>query len=194
MRPSLHEQTFRGTVARAGLNPYFYHHVGLREQDSWVHHDDPDGATNKALRLMAAGVAKARLLDPLQPIRLAAQQHALVIGGGVAGLRSALDIARRGLKVTLIEKSPFLGGHMAQLETVFPTGENARQLLQGLIEKTTTHPNITIYTYAELVGVKGYVGDFQVQIRQQSRGVSDDMADTILSAEMPTCRMNSIMG
>ena len=151
--PSLHEQTFRGTVARAGLNPYFYHHVGLREQDSWVHHDDPDGATNKALRLMGAGVAKARLLDPLEPIRLEAHQHALVIGGGVAGLRSALDIARRGLKVTLIEKSPFLGGHMAQLETVFPTGENARQLLQGLIEKAVTHPNISIYTYAELVGV-----------------------------------------
>ena len=72
--PSLHEQTFRGTVARAGLNPYFYHHVGLREQDSWVHHDDPDGATDKAIRLMAAGIAKARLLEPLEPIRLEAER------------------------------------------------------------------------------------------------------------------------
>ena len=184
--PSLHEQTFRGTVARAGLNPYFYHHVGLREQASWVHHDDPVGATNKALRLMSAGVAKARLLNPLEPIRLEAHQHALVIGGGVAGLRSALDIARRGIQVTLIEKSPFLGGHMAQLETVFPTHAEARDLLGELIDHVVSHPKITIYTYAELVSVKGYVGDFQIQIRQQSRGVSDDSVDAILAAEMPT--------
>lgn len=108
--PSLHEQTFRGTVARAGLNPYFYNHVGIREQDSWVHHDDPDGATAKAIRLLAAGVAKARLLEPLEPIHLKAQKHALVIGGGVAGLRAALDIARRGIKVTLIEKVRFWAG------------------------------------------------------------------------------------
>jgi heterodisulfide reductase subunit A len=172
--PSLHEQTFRGTVARAGLNPYFYHHVGIREQDSWVHHDDPAGATEKAIRLMTAGIAKARLLDPLEPIRLDAEQHALVIGGGVAGLRTAWDIARRGLKVTLIEKSPFLGGRMAQLESVFPTGEMAREMLHELIEKVLAHPNITVHTRAELVGIRGYVGDFQAQIRQQSRGVSGD--------------------
>ena len=97
--PSLHEQTFRGTVSRAGLNPYFYHHVGLREQDSWVHHDEPGRATKKAIRLMSAGIAKARLLEPLEPIVLPAEGHALVIGAGVAGLRSAWDLARRGLNV-----------------------------------------------------------------------------------------------
>jgi len=180
--PSLHEQTFRGTVARAGLNPYFYHHVGIREQDSWVHHDDPDGATEKAMRLMAAGLAKARLLDPLEPIRLDACQHALVIGGGVAGLRAALDIARRGIKATLIEKSPFLGGRVAQLETLFPTGESARDLLRVLVDQVVAHPNITIYTQAELVDVEGYVGDYQAQIRQQSRGVSDDIAEEAMAA------------
>ena len=180
--PSLHEQTFRGTVARAGLNPYYYHHVGIREQDSWVHHDDPSGATEKAVRLMAAGIAKARLLDPLEPIRLEARQHALVIGGGVAGLRAAWDIARRGIKVTLIEKSPFLGGHMAQLEKVFPTGKPGRELMQELTESVVAHPEITIFTQAELVGVKGYVGDFQTQIRQQSRGISDDIAEAAMAA------------
>ncbi len=144
--PSLHEQTFRGTVMRAGLNPYLYHHVGLREQDSWVHGQDEEGATEKAIRLMAAGVAKARLLQPLEPIRLEAEKQALVIGGGVAGLRAALDIARQGLRVVLVEKSPFLGGRMAQLETVFPTGENARELLSDLIEKVVAHPNITVFT------------------------------------------------
>jgi len=179
--PSLHEQTFRGTVSRAGLNPYFYHHVGIREQDSWVHHDDPNGATAKAVRLMTAGIAKARLLEPLEPIRLEAKQQALVIGGGVAGLRAALDIARRGIGVTLIEKSPFLGGRMAQLETVFPTGNSAREMLDGLIKQVVEHPNATIFTQAELVGAKGYVGDFQVTIRQQSRGVSADIAAEALS-------------
>ncbi len=172
--PSLHEQTFRNTVTRAGLNPYLYHHVGLREQDNWVHHGDRDGATDKALHLMSAGLAKARLLQPLDAIRLVAQQHALVIGGGVAGLRAAWDIARRGLQVTLVEKTPFLGGRMAQLETMFPTGQPARASLHELIEQVLAQPNITIHTRAELIAVKGYVGDFQVQIRQQPRGVSDD--------------------
>jgi heterodisulfide reductase subunit A len=172
--PALHEQTFRRTIARAGLNPYFYQHVGVREQVSWVHHGDHDGATEKAFRLISAGVAKARRLEALEPIRLAAQQHALVIGGGVAGLRAAWDIARRGLKVTLIEKTPFLGGHMAQLETMFPTDQNAREALHDLIEKVLVHPSITVHTQAELIGLKGYVGDFQAEIRQQSRGVSPE--------------------
>jgi heterodisulfide reductase subunit A2 len=180
--PSLHEQTFRGTVARAGLNPYFYHHVGLREQASWVHHDDHEGATDKAIRLMAAGIAKAHHLKPLEPIRLDAEKHALVIGGGIAGLRSAWDIARRGISVTLIEKTPFLGGRMAQLESVFPCGGMARESLHDMIDKVVAHPRITLYTQAEMVGVRGYVGDFQIKIRQQSRGVSDDMAEAAMDA------------
>lgn len=180
--PSLHEQTFRGTIARAGLNPYYYYHVGIREQDSWVHHDDPQSASDKAYRLMTAGIAKARLLKPLETTRLDAEQHALVIGGGVAGLRSALDTARRGIRVTLVEKSPFLGGRMSQLEHLFPTGEVARDTLHDLIQRVISHPNITIYTQAEVNEVKGYVGDFKVQITQQSRGVSDDIAESAMAA------------
>ncbi len=180
--PMLHEQTFRGAVTRAGLNPFLYHHVGLREQDSWVHGHDKTAATDKALRLMSAGVAKARLLQPLDPIRLGAEKHALVIGGGVAGLRAALDIARQGLRVTLIEKSPFLGGRMAQLETVFPTEEEARALLHDLIQKVTAHPNVTIFMGAEVMGVSGYVGNFTIQVKQHSRGVSDDNAEALMSA------------
>jgi len=167
--PSLHERTFRGTVARAGLNPYLYHHVGLREQDSWVHQSNPQKATEKAM---------ARLLEPLEPITLDAEQHTLVIGGGLAGLRAAWDIARRGIRVTLIEKSPFLGGHMAQLETTFPAGEPAREAIHGLIETVLAHPLITVHTRAELTGVRGYVGDFQVEITQQSRGVSEEFMGT----------------
>ena len=175
--PFLHEQTFRGALVRAGLNPYFYHHVGLREQVSWTTHNDPLGATRKAIRLMNAGVAKARLLDPLEPIRLEANKHALVIGGGVAGMRAALDIARRGLKVSLIEKTPFLGGHMAQLETVFPDEAPARSLLDDLIRQVVEHPNLTVFTQTEIIGLKGYIGDFQAQFRRNPRGVSPECTE-----------------
>jgi len=134
---------------------------------------------------MTAGVAKARLLKPLEPIRLSAEKHALVIGGGVAGLRSALDTARRGIRVTLIEKSPFLGGRMVQLGSIFPTGEDACAMLQPLIQKVVAHPKITIFTRAEVTGVSGYVGDYQIKIRQQSRGISDDIAMKALAACEP---------
>ncbi len=180
--PSLHEQTFRGAVTRAGLNPYLYQHVGIREQDSWVHSSDHEGATEKAVRLMAAGVAKARLLTPLAPIRLSAEKQALVIGGGVAGLRSALDIARQGIRVTLVEKSPFLGGRMGQLESVFPLDEDPRQLLHDLIQELAAHPGITVLTQAEVTAVFGYVGNFNVQVTQHARGINDDIAEALMAA------------
>lgn len=175
--PFLHEQTFRRAVSRAGLNPYLYTHIGLREQDSWVHHHRDDEATEKAVRLMSAGIAKARYLEPLDPIRLEAKQHVLVIGGGVAGLRSAWDCARRGLAVTLVEKSPFVGGRMARLHRAFPTEGAVRESLQQLVEKVTSHPDIQIFTRAEVVDVKGYVGDFHIQIRQHARGVDDNFKE-----------------
>ena len=118
--PSLHETTFRRALARAGVNPYVYEHANLREQVSWVHHG-PE-ATDKATRLVAAAAVKAGTLKPLDPIRVEAQRHAMVIGGGVAGLKSALELAERGLTVTLVEKSPFLGGQVAQLDRAGPRG------------------------------------------------------------------------
>jgi len=185
--PSLHEQTFRNTLSRSGLNPYLYCHIGLREQNSWVHYNDQHLATVKAVQLMSAGIAKARLLEPLEPTRLDAERHALVIGGGVSGLRAALSIARRGLKVTLIEKSPFLGGRMAQLETVFPTDEQARESLRGLIDAVVAEANITIHTQAELVELHGYVGDYQTGIRIRPRGVRDELAEADLRAAIDAC-------
>jgi heterodisulfide reductase subunit A len=177
--PSLHEPTFRNTVVRAGLNPYLYHHVGLREQDSWVHSCDCDGATCKAVRLMSAGVAKARFLDPLEPIRLEAEKQALVIGGGVAGLRSALDIANQGLRVVLVEKSPFLGGRMAQLAKVFPTGEEAQRLLSELIDEVVQHPRIGVFIQTEVVGVSGYVGKYGIDLLQHGRGVTAENGEAL---------------
>ncbi len=180
--PSLHEQTFRNAVTRAGLNPYLYQHVGIREQDSWVHSKDPEGATEKAVHLMAAGVAKARLLTPLEPIRLSAEKRALVIGAGIAGLRCALDVARQGIRVTLVEKSPFLGGRVAQLGSVFPTDEDPLRLLHELIHAVTAHPSITVLTQSEVTGLSGYVGNFNVHVTQHSRGVEKDTAEELLAA------------
>ena len=172
--PFLHEQTFRKAVSSGGLNPYLYTHVGIREQDSWVHADHPKEATELAAQLMAAGVAKARLLDPLKPTEIKAKKHALVIGGGIAGLQAALSIAKAGLKVTLVEKSHFLGGRVAQWDTVFPTDEDARTVLNRVIEEVLENPNITIHTGTELISAKGYIGDFNIRLRQEPRGVSED--------------------
>jgi len=181
----LHEQTFRQSLERAGLNPYLYCHVGLREQDSWVHGCWPDEATGKAARLMASGIARARRMKPLQPIELSAADHALVIGGGMAGLRAALSIAESGLRTTLVEKSPFLGGHVAQLEHVFPTGEDARATLHELIDRVLSNPRITVHTGSEVVAADGYVGNFTVRIRQLPRGVAEDAGD--VSAAIAAC-------
>ncbi|HZK13210.1 MAG TPA: FAD-dependent oxidoreductase, partial [Desulfobaccales bacterium] len=121
--PSLHETTFRQALIRAGANPYIYEHANLREQVSWVHHGAE--ATEKATRLVAAAAAKAGMLEALEPIRVDVHRQAVVIGGGVAGLKSALELAERGLPVVLVEKSPFLGGQVAQLDRLAPWGETA---------------------------------------------------------------------
>ncbi|HSQ83538.1 MAG TPA: FAD-dependent oxidoreductase, partial [Desulfobacterales bacterium] len=111
--PSLHELTFRNAIKRADMNPYLYEHANIREQVSWVHHGEQ--ATDKATALVAAAIAKAQNLEPLDPIRVDAKNHATVIGGGIEGLRAALDLSRRGIEVALVEKSPYLGGQAAKL-------------------------------------------------------------------------------
>ena len=164
--PSLHETTFRGAISRADMNPYLYEHANIREQDSWVHHGDP--ATAKAITLVAAAISKARGLKPLEPIRVDAASHTTVIGGGIAGLRAAVDLARSGIKVALVEKSPFLGGNASQLEKVFPTGEKVADLIQYLTSAVTKDPNITVYTCSELTGFEGYIGNFKVTIKRKA--------------------------
>lgn len=163
--PSLHETTFRGAIARAGLNPYLYEHANIREQVSWVHHGE--GADHKAAGLIAAAAAKAKRLQPLEPIRVDAVGRAVVIGGGVAGLKAARDLSRRGVKVALIEKSPFLGGNAAQLDKVFPTEEEAADLIAGLASDVLDDPDIEIFTCSEATESGGYVGNFTLKISRR---------------------------
>ncbi len=186
--PSLHEHTFRRTLARARLNPYLYEHANIREQVSWCSKSDPQGATDKATRLVGAAIAKARLLEPLEPIRVNARQHVVVIGGGVSGLRSALDLSRSGLAVSVLERSAFVGGRMSQLDRVYPTEDAARDLLQQLVGEIDRDANITVYTRAEITAASGYVGNFHLNVRLEPRGVTEKLDPDQLRAAIDACR------
>ena len=175
--PTLHETTFRRAVLRGGLNQYLFLPANIREQASWAHPHSPKAATEKAIALVRAAVAKARLLEPLEMVRVAAVHRALVIGGGVAGLRAALDLARQGIGVTLIEKSPFLGGRSVQLHTVFPTEDLARPLIHRLIRQVVAQSNLKVLTNTEAVELAGYVGDFRATLRTTPRGVNSELSD-----------------
>ncbi|HEX9022288.1 MAG TPA: CoB--CoM heterodisulfide reductase iron-sulfur subunit A family protein [Geobacteraceae bacterium] len=170
--PSLHQLTFRRTIARAGLNPYLFEHVNLREQVSWVS-ENRELATLKAIRLVRAAVSRIRHLVPLDKRRIPIHPEALVIGGGIAGLVSARDLAQRGIRVTLVEKKPFLGVRVAQRHSLFPTGEDARATLNTLIEEVVTDPLVTILTNASIVDSEGVVGNFRTQVRIEPRGANE---------------------
>jgi heterodisulfide reductase subunit A len=185
--PSLHELTFRQTLARAGMNPYLYEHANIREQVSWVSKSVPGEATEKAIRLVGAAVAKARLLAPLEPIHVDARKEVAVIGAGVSGLRSALDLSRRGFRVHLIERSPFLGGWMAHLGKVFPREEEARQLLRDLLSEVIAEANVTVYTQAEVTDASGCIGDFHLEMSIKPRGVTEDLTPEQVSAAIEAC-------
>ena len=161
--PSLHETTFRSAIIRAGGNPYIYNHANIREHVSWILHGDK--ATFKAEKLVFAAVGKAGLLEPLDPIRIEARKHATVIGGGIAGLKAAKVLADRGLEVVLVEKTPFLGGNAAMLDTVAPTGEKSSELIIQLAQAVLEHKAITVLTHSEVVGFGGYVGKFDLNVK-----------------------------
>ncbi|EFL51456.1 fumarate reductase/succinate dehydrogenase flavoprotein domain protein [Solidesulfovibrio fructosivorans JJ]] len=172
--PSLHETTFRAAIERAGGNPYQYEHANIREQVSWVHHGD--AATDKATRLIRAATGKAALLKPLEPIRVEARRHALVIGGGLAGMRAALDMADRGIETVLIEKTPYLGGGVARLGRLAPNGEDAAGIVADLAARTLGHPAVTVHCGASLTAFGGYVGKFAVSLSPQPNGEAADAA------------------
>jgi heterodisulfide reductase subunit A len=180
--PSLHESTFRGAISRAGGNPYIYDHANIREQVSWVHHGDT--ATDKATRLVSMAAAKAEQLKPLDPIRVEATRHATVIGGGIAGLRSALDLADRGIRVSLVEKSPFLGGQLARLDRIAPTGDRAADLIRELASRVLHHDAIAVHACSEIKTFEGYVGNFKIGIQQGLLESAREKTDQLGNADV----------
>jgi heterodisulfide reductase subunit A len=168
--PSLHYETFSRVVETAGLSKYRFEMVSIRELDSWVHLDKAL-ATEKAVRLIAGAVAKLRGNRVYEPIRIEVVKKVLVIGGGIAGITAALSLAKMGIPVVLIEKSPSIGGKMAMLHETFPTLDCAQCILTPLMAEASRHPLIKIYTLTELDGVEGHVGRFRVKLRVKPRGV-----------------------
>lgn len=169
--PKMHEMTFRRMLAGAGLNPYLLEIVNLREHCSWVHSREPQPAEAKALELIRMGLAKARLAQPLSDRQVPVTRQALVIGGGPAGLRAALDIAESGHKVVLVEKAPILGGWANRLHRTFPYGQKAFTLINPLMAAASLHPQIEILVGSEVAAMTGHLGSYQLEITQKPRMV-----------------------
>jgi len=165
--PRTHEPIFRKVLEGEGLNKYLFEMANIRDQDSWVHAHDKDGATEKAKKIVESAIAKAKHLQPLEDKYVSVEKAALVIGGGVAGIFSALELANMGNRVYLVEKEPSIGGVMAQLDKTFPTNDCSACILTPVMVDAGTHPNITLLTYSEIDSVEGYVGNFDVKIRRK---------------------------
>jgi heterodisulfide reductase subunit A len=165
--PQLHEPTFRSAACHAGLNPFLCEMANIREQCSWVH-PDQDQATAKACRIVAATVERVKRARPLKPVEVPVTKRSLVIGGGVAGIRAALDMANAGYPVVLVEREPSLGGNMARLSETFPTLDCSQCILTPLMVEVSRHPDIEVLTYSEVEEVNGFVGNFKVRIRKKA--------------------------
>ncbi|SFR10582.1 CoB--CoM heterodisulfide reductase iron-sulfur subunit A family protein [Desulfoscipio geothermicus] len=182
--PKLHLFTFREVAKRAGLNPYRYTQVNVREQCSWTHTDDRAGATEKAVRLVRAGVARTALTEPLEPIVIDTVPKVLVVGAGIAGLRAAIGLADLGISVLLAEKSAAPGGWVAGFNKMYPHDRTGRLLIKQLVDKVKRRENITLFTDAELVAKSGSIGNFQVKIRvngQKTEEISTNVGSIIVA-------------
>ena len=168
--PRMHEPTFRKACAEAGLNPFLCEMANLREHCSWVH-EKGEATTEKAFDLVKMLVEKVKRNKPLDSIKVPITKKALVIGGGIAGIQASLDIANTGHQVILIEKDPSIGGHMSQLSETFPTLDCSQCILTPRMVEVAQHPNITLYTYAELDSLEGFIGNFTAKIRLKAKSV-----------------------
>jgi heterodisulfide reductase subunit A len=172
--PRLHEPTFRKTIEAAGLNKYLFEMANIREHCSWVHLQDKDAATEKAKDLVRAAVARAALLEPEVEAEVPILRKALVVGGGVAGIQAALDLADTGYEVYIVEKEPSIGGRMAQIDKTFPTMDCSICILAPKMSDVGHHPRIHLLTNSKVEEIKGYVGNFKVKVLEKPRYVTED--------------------
>ena len=162
--PRTHEPLFRSSCEEAGLNPFLYEMVNIRDQCSWVHMQQQEDGTAKAKDLVRMGVAKAALLQPQESIMSAVKARALVIGGGIAGMTAATALARRGYEVVLVEKEASLGGMLNQVNKLGPVMIDAGELIEAKIQEVVQQPKITVFTAARITSVQGFIGKFNVDI------------------------------
>lgn len=179
--PTMHEATFRRAVASAGLNPYQCEIANIREQCSWVHQGDQANATAKAIEIIQTMVEKVRRNEDLEPLTMPLTKRALVIGGGIAGLQAALDIADGGHEVILVEREPALGGHMAHLSGTYLNFDSSPELLASRIDRVRSHRRIRTLVQSEVVDVNGYVGSFEVQIRTPNGDISEAVGAIVVA-------------
>ncbi len=172
--PHMHEQTFRQACERGGLNPYLFEMANIREHASWVHADDKEAATEKAKAIVSGSIRRALELEPLEPSVVPVNEATLVVGGGIAGINAALEIANAGHPVYMVEREPSIGGHMAQFDKTFPTLDCSACILTPKMFDVGNHPNITLMTYSEVEQVDGYIGNFTVQVRKKASKVDTE--------------------
>lgn len=170
--PHMHEKTFRKAAVAAGINPFLVEISNLREHCSWVH-DDIESATEKAIEMVRMSVEKVKRNQPLTTIEVPVTKRTLVVGGGIAGIQAALDVANAGYEVVLVEKEPSIGGHMSQLSETFPTLDCSQCILTPRMVEVYQHPKIKLMTYSEVEKVEGFIGNFTVTIRNKARHIDE---------------------
>ena len=168
--PLMHENTFRKACEQTGLNKYYFQMANIREQCSWVSVDSKM-STEKAKALVSGAVRKAAYLEPLETRKVNITPSVLIVGGGIAGIQAALDLADAGVKVYLVEREPSIGGHMAQFDKTFPTLDCAACILTPKMVSVGQHENIELMSYSEVEDVSGYIGNFTIKVRQKARYV-----------------------
>ncbi|MDD4997811.1 MAG: CoB--CoM heterodisulfide reductase iron-sulfur subunit A family protein, partial [Syntrophales bacterium] len=178
--PLMHEKTFRKVIENAGLNQYLLSIVNIREQASWVTEDE-NVATEKAKALINGAVYRARLLQPLTSRFIDVNPDVMVVGGGITGIQAALELAETGKKVYLVERTPTIGGHMAQFDKTFPTLDCSACILTPKMDAVLQNPRIELLTYSEVSEVKGYVGNFTIKVKQKARYVDHTKCNACLA-------------
>ena len=172
--PHLHEKTFRGACNRAGLNPYLFEMASIREHVAWVTKDKVE-ATIKSKALVSGAIRRVLNHASLEALSVNIDPDTLVVGGGVAGIQAALEIADSGHHVILVEREPSIGGHMAQFDKTFPTLDCSACILTPKMFDVGNHPNITLHTWSEVESVDGYVGNFDIRIRKKATMVTESL-------------------
>jgi heterodisulfide reductase subunit A len=185
--PKLHLHTFKGVAERAGLNPANYVQVNIREQCSWPHSDKPAEATVKAVGLIRAGMKRVAYSESLEKIEINVKKSVVVVGAGISGLKAAINLARLGNEVYLIEKDYFIGGHIAQTETLFPTEQNSKEIITKLYEEIKKYNNITLFTGATIEKVSGNVGNFNIDVKVKPRFINSRSDIQTVQKAMEEC-------